>query len=28
MVDLSVPVMVGGVHWGAVRIGYRFVEGK
>jgi methyl-accepting chemotaxis protein len=28
MVDLSVPVMVGGVHWGAVRIGYRFVEGR
>jgi methyl-accepting chemotaxis protein len=28
MVDLSVPVVVGGVHWGAVRIGYRYVEGK
>lgn len=28
MVDLSVPVMVGGAHWGAVRIGYRFVEGR
>jgi methyl-accepting chemotaxis protein len=28
MVDLSVPVMVGGAHWGAVRIGYRYVEGK
>jgi methyl-accepting chemotaxis protein len=27
MVDLSVPVLVGGVHWGAVRIGYRYVEG-
>jgi methyl-accepting chemotaxis protein len=28
MVDLSVPVMVAGAHWGAVRIGYRYVEGK
>jgi methyl-accepting chemotaxis protein len=28
MVDLSVPVMVGGAHWGAVRIGYRHVEGR
>jgi len=28
MVDLSVPVMVGGTQWGAVRIGYRFIEGK
>jgi methyl-accepting chemotaxis protein len=28
MVDLSVPVMVGGAHWGAVRIGYRYVEGR
>jgi methyl-accepting chemotaxis protein len=28
MVDLSVPVMVGGAHWGAVRIGYRFVESR
>ena len=28
MVDLSVPVTLGGAHWGAVRIGYRFVEGK
>lgn len=28
MVDLSVPVMVGGVHWGAARIGYRWIEGK
>jgi len=28
MVDLSVPVMVGGTQWGAVRIGYRYVEGK
>jgi len=26
MVDLSVPVMVKGAHWGAVRIGYRQVE--
>jgi methyl-accepting chemotaxis protein len=28
MVDLSVPVMVSGVHWGAARIGYRFVESR
>jgi methyl-accepting chemotaxis protein len=28
MVDLSVPVLVGGAHWGAVRIGYRLVEGR
>jgi len=28
MVDLSVPVMVSGTQWGAVRIGYRYVEGK
>ena len=28
MVDLSVPVAVGGVHWGAVRIGYRLVEAR
>lgn len=28
MVDLSVPVVVGGAHWGAVRIGYRYVEGR
>lgn len=28
MVDLSVPVLVAGAHWGAVRIGYRYVEGK
>jgi methyl-accepting chemotaxis protein len=28
MVDLSVPVLVGGAHWGAVRIGYRFIEGR
>ncbi|HVP66120.1 MAG TPA: hypothetical protein VMT17_02535 [Anaeromyxobacteraceae bacterium] len=26
MADLSVPVMVRGQHWGAVRIGYRAVE--
>jgi methyl-accepting chemotaxis protein len=26
MIDLSVPVMVRGAHWGAVRIGYRLVE--
>jgi methyl-accepting chemotaxis protein len=26
MVDLSVPVFVRGVHWGAVRLGYRLVE--
>lgn len=28
MVDLSVPVYVRDQHWGAVRIGYRLVEGK
>jgi methyl-accepting chemotaxis protein len=28
MVDLSVPVYLRGAHWGAVRIGYRAVEGK
>lgn len=28
MVDLSVPVLVSGAHWGAVRIGFRFVEGR
>jgi methyl-accepting chemotaxis protein len=28
MADLSVPVMVGGAHWGAVRIGYRAVDGR
>ncbi len=28
MVDLSVPVFVLGAHWGAVRIGYRWVEGR
>lgn len=28
MVDLSVPVVVQGKHWGAVRIGYRPVEAK
>jgi len=28
MVDLSVPVFVKGQHWGAVRLGYRQVEGK
>ncbi len=26
MVDLSVPVFVRGMHWGAVRLGYRAVE--
>jgi methyl-accepting chemotaxis protein len=26
MVDLSVPVMLRGNHWGAVRIGYRLVD--
>ena len=24
MVDLSVPIMIGDAHWGAVRIGYRY----
>jgi len=28
MADLSVPVFVQGKHWGAVRIGYRRVEGR
>jgi hypothetical protein len=28
MVDLSVPVMLRGEHWGAVRIGYRAIEAK
>jgi methyl-accepting chemotaxis protein len=28
MADLSVPVMVKGAHWGAVRIGYRAVDGR
>jgi hypothetical protein len=28
MVDLSVPVMVKGAHWGAVRIGYRVAESR
>jgi methyl-accepting chemotaxis protein len=28
MVDLSVPVYVKGQHWGAVRLGYRQVEGR
>jgi methyl-accepting chemotaxis protein len=28
MVDLSVPVMIKGAHWGAVRLGYRMVESK
>jgi methyl-accepting chemotaxis protein len=28
MADLSVPVKVNGVHWGAVRIGYRAVEAR
>jgi methyl-accepting chemotaxis protein len=28
MVDLSVPVMIKGRHWGSVRIGYRLVESK
>jgi methyl-accepting chemotaxis protein len=28
MVDLSVPVMIKGTHWGAVRLGYRMVESK
>lgn len=26
MADLSVPVMVGGTHWGAVRLGYRALD--
>jgi methyl-accepting chemotaxis protein len=28
MADLSVPVMVKGSHWGAVRLGYRAVDGR
>ncbi|WP_242344876.1 hypothetical protein [Anaeromyxobacter terrae] len=28
MADLSVPIFVRGVHWGAVRIGYRAVEAR
>ncbi|MFL5271519.1 MAG: hypothetical protein ACJ79E_05610, partial [Anaeromyxobacteraceae bacterium] len=28
MVDLSVPVYVKGQHWGAVRLGYRQVDGR
>jgi methyl-accepting chemotaxis protein len=28
MVDLSVPVYVKGQHWGALRLGYRQVEGR
>jgi hypothetical protein len=28
MVDVSVPVYVKGQHWGAVRLGYRQVEGR
>ena len=28
MADLSVPIMLRGTHWGAVRIGYRAVEGR
>ena len=28
MVDLSVPVMVRGAHWGAVRVGYRQVDAR
>ncbi len=28
MADLSVPVFVQGKHWGAIRIGYRRVEGR
>jgi methyl-accepting chemotaxis protein len=28
LVDLSVPVVVQGVHWGAVRIGYRQVDSR
>jgi len=26
MADLSVPIFIGGKHWGAVRIGYRHLE--
>jgi methyl-accepting chemotaxis protein len=28
MADLSVPVMVRGVHWGAVRLGYRAIDAR
>jgi methyl-accepting chemotaxis protein len=28
MADLSVPVMVKGQHWGAVRLGYRAVDSR
>jgi methyl-accepting chemotaxis protein len=28
MVDLSVPVYVRGVHWGAVRLGFRSIDGR
>ncbi|WP_242338712.1 MULTISPECIES: hypothetical protein [Anaeromyxobacter] len=28
MADLSVPIFVRGVHWGAVRIGYRAVDSR
>ena len=28
MVDLSVPVFVRGMHWGAVRLGFRAVEAR
>ncbi len=28
MADLSVPVMVRGTHWGAVRIGYRAIDAR
>lgn len=28
MADLSVPIVLGGRHWGAVRIGYRRVEAR
>jgi methyl-accepting chemotaxis protein len=26
MADLSVPILIGGKHWGAIRLGYRRVE--
>lgn len=28
MADLSVPVLVGGKHWGSVRIGYRAIDAR
>ena len=28
LADLSVPILVRGRHWGAVRIGYRNVEAR